>query len=376
MNSPPNSSMDDMIARATLDNFSVFSILTVPGIERLSESEQVAVAKKAEQRLVSSAPLDPDALRSRLQSITPPLDQEEEDEEARMLEAQARKHLESDGCPACYPPHLDVPVRNPPEEYKQIIEYWHSLGSTGDVVLCAQKADWRDFRAFQTRVRRRHPTFDTIIDDVRERRRRHGLRGNVDLFPDLQQQTRQQNWLEFQNYHLRQQEQLETKRDNLMEELATVHQSTSNMNTMTCEHATQNEEARMRSLEFTERTLGWHRVLLAWIEQQRLAMDSVPPTCVEKDSDNLTTLAVASDATPSGNLPGPPKHCQARKRTPGPFHSQRVSKTEKFADAGTKSRRGIQTRRRPTPWRLHSVSGALKTRSGRISKPPVRWVPE
>ena len=169
-----------------------------------------------------------------------------------MFEAQARKDLESDGCPACYPPHLDVPVRNPPEEYKPIIDYWHSLASTGDIVLCAQRAGWQEFRAFQAGVRRRYPIFNTIIDDVRERRRRCELDGVVNLIPDLKQQTRQQNWLEFQNYHLRQHERLEKKRDKLIAKVGSAHKNVGNMNTVVFEHAAGIERACLRSLKFTE----------------------------------------------------------------------------------------------------------------------------
>ncbi|KAL9632970.1 MAG: hypothetical protein Q9164_004983, partial [Protoblastenia rupestris] len=88
------------------------------------------------QRLIP-VPLDAAALQSRVQSITPPPDEEKDGKESRLLEAQARKDLESDGCPACYSSHLDVPVRNPPEEYRPIVGYWQSFSSTGDVVLCA-----------------------------------------------------------------------------------------------------------------------------------------------------------------------------------------------------------------------------------------------
>jgi len=73
-------------------------------------------------------------------SITPPpLIGEERDEESGLLEAQARQDLESEGCAPCYPARLEVPVRHPPEKYRQIIEYWQSLRSTDDVVLCAQR---------------------------------------------------------------------------------------------------------------------------------------------------------------------------------------------------------------------------------------------
>ncbi|KAF7507871.1 hypothetical protein GJ744_010035 [Endocarpon pusillum] len=105
-----------------------------------------------------------------------------------MLETQALQDLESDGCPPCYPHYLDVPIRNPPEEYRQIIEYWQSFSSTDDVVLCAQRSDWQEFRESQRRLRQRYRNkpFSIFLDQVRERRRAHGLNDNVHLLLDSQ----------------------------------------------------------------------------------------------------------------------------------------------------------------------------------------------
>lgn len=69
--------------------------------------------------------------------MTTPVDDEEENEETRLLEAQARKGLENEGCPPCYPSYLDILLRAPPEEYQTIISYWKSFQGTGDVVLRA-----------------------------------------------------------------------------------------------------------------------------------------------------------------------------------------------------------------------------------------------
>ncbi|KAL9118737.1 MAG: hypothetical protein Q9187_004713, partial [Circinaria calcarea] len=78
--------------------------------------------------------------------MTPPLDEEEENEESRLLEAQGRKELENDGCPPCYPPDLEIPLQNPPEKYQPIIGYWQSFPGTGDVVLRAELSEWRKRR--------------------------------------------------------------------------------------------------------------------------------------------------------------------------------------------------------------------------------------
>ena len=203
-----------------------------------------------------------------------------------MLEAQARPDLERDDCPPCYPPCLDVPVRNPPEEYRQIIEYWQSFSSTDDVVLCAQRSDWRSFRQSQQRLRlrfRKKP-FSTFLDEVRERRQAYGLDGNVYLLLDPQQQSRQQNWIEFQDYHLKIHKRQEKKRDRLQKDLDTTRREASDTDMETSEHAAQQERAICQRLEYAETTLRWHEVMLFWIEQRRLAMDPPPPAPIEKGS--------------------------------------------------------------------------------------------
>lgn len=168
-----------------------------------------------------------------------------------MLEAQARKDLESDGCPACHPTHLDVPVRNPPEEYRPIIEYWQSFSSTDDVVLCAQRSDWRNFRASQVRVRGRYRNkpFSIFIDEVRDRRRRHGLGVDVHLLLDSQQHSQQENWIEFQNYHLKHHERLEKKRGGLKKELDNAQKEVDDTDIVDSERTAQSKGAIQRCLK-------------------------------------------------------------------------------------------------------------------------------
>lgn len=137
---------------------------------------------------------------------TPPPNSEAEDiEETRSHEKRARKALNEDGCPPCYPTDLKFPLQKIPEEYRRIVSYWESLTATGYVVLCAQLSDWRDFRGYQGRVRRHYlhgKTFPDFQDKVRDRRRRYGLKGDVSLHLDPRLQNDLENWIEFQNYHL------------------------------------------------------------------------------------------------------------------------------------------------------------------------------
>lgn len=356
-----------------------------------------------------------------------------------MLETKARQDLESDGCPPCYPPHLDVPVRNPPEEYRQIIEYWQSFSSTDDVVLCAQRSDWRKFRQAQRRLRHRYrnKSFSIFVDEVRGRRRAHSLDDNVHLLLDPQQQSRQQNWIEFQDYHLKLHEWQEKKRNGLQKDLDNHQKEAGDTDMEGSEHAAQLERAIHQRLEYAERTLRWHEVILCWIEQCRLAMDPLPPTPVEKSSGDqdsssnrqgrskrLNTLAVlgkvrvskstlkgqnirtrtikATISTPipvdsAVTIPSSTKQMlkrreikprRAKEKAPGQLLPQKVAKANRFADTGTKSRSRTQCsgdgqigdrarpQRRPPTQRLHPTPRIVKTRSQRISREPVRWAPE
>ncbi|KAL8682628.1 MAG: hypothetical protein Q9186_001315 [Xanthomendoza sp. 1 TL-2023] len=293
MTSPTQSYVDDLAALATKPTgrtnapAPADSIIAVPGVETLPESQRITVLERLEQRLRSGHP-DADALRSRLQDITPPPDEEEDEEECRVLETQARQDLENDGCPPCYPPSLDVPVRNPPEEYRQIIEYWQSFSSTDDAVLCAQRSDWRKFRQAQRRLRHRYRniSFSIFVDEVRGRRRAHSLDDNVHLLLDPQQQSRQQTWIEFQDYHLKRHEWQEKKRDELQKDLINTPKEAGVTDMEGSEHAAQQERAIHPHLEYAERNLRWHEVFLCWIEQCRLATDPLPLTPVDKGSSD------------------------------------------------------------------------------------------
>ena len=103
-----------------------------------------------------------------------------------------------------------------------------------------------------------------------------------------------------------------------------------------------------------------------------------------------------SDATPRSSIPQTPKRQEIKPRRDEeerplrPVRPQRVSKANWFVDARAKSLSGThlpgagQTRspdrarfrRRPAPQRPQPACENVMTRTGRISKPPVRWAPE
>lgn len=128
-------------------------------------------------------------MRCQRRSLTPPVDENEKNEE-----------LEGAGCPPCYPPDIDIATRNMPPKLQAIVDYWLTSLRTDDVVLCAQASDYRKFLMDQLHTRRRldPKCFSKFEDEVRERRRRYGLRGDVRLLLGSKRHSRLQNWVEFQ----------------------------------------------------------------------------------------------------------------------------------------------------------------------------------
>ena len=122
--------------------------------------------------LVVLPPMHLHAVLMLCRRMTPPLDEEVENNDSRSIEANARKILENKGCPPCYHTYLEIPLRDPPEKYRAVIVYWKSFPGTGDVVLHAQFSDWKRFREYQKTVRRyyRHGNLSDFVNQVRERR--------------------------------------------------------------------------------------------------------------------------------------------------------------------------------------------------------------
>lgn len=239
-------------------------------------------------------------MRYHRRSLTPPVDEDEKNEEARRLEAHARKELEDAGCPPCYPPDVDITTRKVPEKLQAIVDYWLASLRTDDVVLCAQASDYRKFLADQLHTRRRlgNKCFGMYEDEVRERRRRYGLRGDVHLLPDSRQHSRLQNWVEFQNYHLKKLERLETEQDESRQKLDDTRKLASDRSAPAPKRAGNSAEALEHILEQVERSIEQRKVLLDWIEQWRQVMDTghpIPPC--EENNNEQTVLSEAGPRT-------------------------------------------------------------------------------
>lgn len=116
------------------------SLITIPGFDKLTESERYEVYMKAKQAQAGTG-LDAKSLAAALRQVTPrclhtppspaartspstspntsrsppcrdatppPEDEEEVLEESRRIQAEARLALEANGCPPCYPSRLDI----------------------------------------------------------------------------------------------------------------------------------------------------------------------------------------------------------------------------------------------------------------------------
>ena len=333
--------------------------------------------------------------------VTPPLDEEEELEDSRQREAQARPELEADGCPPCYPPDIDIPMlRNPPEEYRAIVAYWMSFPGTSDMPLTAQLVAWRKFRTYQRQTRRRFQKFE---DSLRQRRQRHGLDASVSLTEDLEQQSALDRWIEFQNYHLARLEALEEQRDGLTKELA--------------EPCSDNErDAITYVLGTSERNIERHHVLLRWIEQNREAMvlrgaarqpsNEALDAAVRETSSSTRVLRTREkpaspvlDKRARISKPNKPQRRKTRHETqpepktdtkkssaviPPKASSERKPKRQsakkpqetRYAKAPHQPGPQKEKTRHPQSHGLASVSEpGTVTRFGRRSKPPERWIP-
>ncbi|KAK4971277.1 hypothetical protein LTR42_007003 [Elasticomyces elasticus] len=396
MTSPSSSLIDELAARAVIETDGEIGIISIPGIEAIPESQRIAVFKKAEQRLVQGH-LDADALCSRLQEITPPpLTGEERDAEIRLLEAQARQDLESEGCAPCYPPHLGLPIRNPPEEYRQIIEYWQSI---------LYPDDQNPFRFLET--------------EVRKRRQRNGLDDDVRLLLNPRQQSRQQDWIEFQDFHLKFREQKTKHRREVQDRLEKAEKMAREGDTEGSDIGARDVTGITQGLEYLDRVLRRHDIFLQWIEQQRVTMDPRPPTPVqESNGEHVTSTTDSRDepynsaaafvespkSTPQITEPRPkdmtltsprsPRQMpkgrntnprRAKEKTLAQIPQQRVAKATRLARTWTDTRAETQrngarqNRVQKWPQRSPSIGRPLRrsitTRNGRVSREPERWVP-
>ena len=157
------------------------------------------------------------------------------------------------------------------------------------MVLCAQLSDWKKFRTFQGKIRQYHlqkRNFSSFEDKVRKRRRRHGVGGNVRLRSELAQQSRMDNWIEFQFYHLGRHERMVKDIDDLKLKLNDLQTKSEAADDADFQPAAQDAQFCQESLEYAKRRLERHETLLHWIEQERILMGAEQLTSIRGAQDD------------------------------------------------------------------------------------------
>lgn len=88
-------------------------------------------------------------------------------------------------------------------EFGSIVSWWKSVSEN---VLWAQLSGWERFCNWRKSCRPQlfaEPELQAYLNRLRERRRQFGLEGDVSLEAAIEDQSRLQTWMEFQDYHHR-----------------------------------------------------------------------------------------------------------------------------------------------------------------------------
>ncbi|KAF2458052.1 hypothetical protein BDY21DRAFT_22367 [Lineolata rhizophorae] len=330
----------------------------------------------------------------------PPLD--DTTEQDRVFENRARKELEDDGCPPCYPLEIEYPCRDPPEEYRDIMLYWErKLGiHQSTPILFQQWRNWKEFRTTQVgkRLRYRRGRFHEYENAVRQLLQENGVCTEIHLRFDHRQQTRLENWIEFQYFHF-------FEHSTLVEDLSDFTKSVESM--------PEGERDKFKhTLHFRKRRIHEHETLLHWIEKIRVKMEADFPPSLDKedqhqshvednDVSKLERKSPIPDRRKKGHAKsravldeaGVSKPKRSMRSKPKAFGTSAIaSQASSVAHMTATPRRGKSRQAKEKALRqLHpqkAVKGKaieprkpsqhmteVRTRSGRISRPPARWTP-
>lgn len=292
--------------------------------------------------------------------MTPAIDDGDSILEASILENRARDELEKDGCYPCYPAHLELPLDNVPEEYRSIIQYWKAQPGVQCEVLCAQLQDWRRFRAYQARMRRLYgrDRFNRYIERLRKSML-HAEDFTSPVEGEVANQSRLQDWVEFGHYHL---ENLEDLRELFRKAEAGLQNV-----------ATASEEdlaALQNHRDYQKRLLRQQESMVNWIERKKTTIRSAH--LVQQEAQKAARARARHRSARSG-----------KRKDHGKIS---LPKVKKFGQVS----RSITGLLEPSPPRLRAgkahqalhrsrqqttYSELYKTRSGRVSRPPLRWIP-
>lgn len=258
----------------------------------------------------------------------PPLD--DTTEEDRDTENRARKRLEADGCPPCYPAEIEYPCREPPEEYRDIMLYWawEARALLPTPVLWQQSYDWQKFRNIQVinRQRYRRRPFHEYNAVVRQLREKNGVYGEVHLRLDPSQQTQLENWVEFQYVHF-------WLHSILAKDISDF--------TKSLEGKPQEElEIFQSTIEFRKRKCHEHETLLRWIEKIRVQMEADLASSLGRGMQHQNHVDDKDASEPVRNSPTPDRRRRGQAKSRPVLGDAGVSKRS-YRRRSTRSKPGV-----------------------------------
>ena len=354
--------------------------------------ESLLSIPKARRSLQSLSPSVP----SSTLATPPPLSEEEERKIYNQQEEESHKLLTEEGCPPCHPCDASCHPSNfsfhprderfsrqeYPEQYRKILAFFDTESLWGAGPLAMQSTDWCEFRDWQSRVRHCDmQRFTKFTEVLRERRRRCNLPEDVCPRFQLKEQTRQENWVEFQDYHLRRDEVLEM---NVEIESKCLDAATKKLPVAAGSDLDRAEHDRFvytQRLDFATKQLESHKkFLLPWIERERIKMATAQSTTAEETNGTQKTSNPSASNSVLNSVRSAISERDSGKRSlqsQQPELSARSAKpTSDFrtSHSNTTQLRNLSKKqtRKPRASRSQNFTEQYVTKRGRTSKRPQR----
>ena len=201
------------------------------------------------------------ALSQRLQDLTPPPEDEPTIlEEARAHDRRAREELTAMKCPPCYSPTYEPPLSSVTEPQLGAVEYFKDHAPYTGAVLAAQLEHWKAFRRYQERLRRSFTRFGIreYASKVRKKWPSKKIPRTFSLKLDHTRQTMLEDWTEYRYTELGKLENLQKERVELRKQVDTASRSNNS----------DDLQGPTFALDYNHRRIGHHSRLLEWIRWQ------------------------------------------------------------------------------------------------------------
>ena len=145
-------------------------------------------------------------------------------------ENKAYQALMDEGGTPAYPLDLVLDIFDQaPGQYSDIVSYWSSRLCSGEhCVFREQLKAWRMFRYYQLRIRQHFIKLNDFPEyqrRVSDRRRRHGLEGDLTILEDRDKQSKLEQWMEYQDINIKTMEDLQQSLENAKQKRISTQQA-------------------------------------------------------------------------------------------------------------------------------------------------------